>query len=97
MDRGQAGACPFFYGKADEVVLTNLMHGNLPNFRWHRIRQTRTDKQEKAVSIAKNSQITASSNKSFEEAIESGIKRFAKTVDRVQGAWIKEQKNIGIR
>ena len=44
------------------------------------------------MSIAKNSEITASSGKSFEDAIESGIKRFAKTVDEVQGAWIKEQK-----
>jgi flavin-binding protein dodecin len=44
------------------------------------------------VSIAKNSEITSSSNESFEDAIESGIRRFAKTVDKVKGAWIKEQK-----
>ena len=44
------------------------------------------------MSIAKNSEITASSSKSFEDAIEAGIKRFAQTVKKVQGAWIKEQK-----
>lgn len=46
------------------------------------------------MSIAKNSEITASSKKSFEDAVENGIKRFAKTVDNVQGAWVKEQKVI---
>ena len=46
------------------------------------------------MSIAKNSEITASSKKSFEDAVENGIKRFAKTVDNVQGAWVKEQKVV---
>lgn len=44
------------------------------------------------MSIAKNSEITASSKKSFEDAIQNGIKRFSKTVDNVEGAWVKEQK-----
>ncbi len=44
------------------------------------------------MSIAKTSEIVASSTKSFEDAIQSGIKRFSKTIDRVEGAWIKEQK-----
>jgi hypothetical protein len=68
------------------------MRGTFSNFWRRRIRQTNTNKQERAVSIAKNSEITSSSNESFEDAIESGIRRFAKTVDKVQGAWIKEQK-----
>ena len=44
------------------------------------------------MSIAKTSEITASSEKSFEDAVRQGIKRFAKTIKNVQGAWIKEQK-----
>ena len=44
------------------------------------------------MSVAKHTEITASSKKSFEDAVENGIKRFAKTVDNVEGAWIKEQK-----
>jgi len=44
------------------------------------------------MSIAKNVEITSTSKKSFEDAIGAGIKRFAKTVDNVEGAWIKEQK-----
>ena len=46
------------------------------------------------MSIAKTSEITASSEKSFEDAVRKGIKRFAKTIKNVQGAWIKEQKVI---
>lgn len=44
------------------------------------------------MSIAKNSEITAASDESFEDAIRKGIKRFSKTVDNVEGAWVKEQK-----
>jgi flavin-binding protein dodecin len=50
--------------------------------------------KEKIVSIAKTTEITASSKKSFEDAICSGIKRFSKTMDRVEGAWVKEQKVV---
>ena len=46
------------------------------------------------MSIAKTSEITASSDKSFEDAVRKGIKRFAKTIKNVQGAWIKEQKVV---
>ena len=46
------------------------------------------------MSIAKTSEIVASSTKSFEDAISSGIKRFSKTIDKVEGAWIKEQKVV---
>jgi dodecin len=46
------------------------------------------------MSIAKSSEISASSKKSFEDAIREGIKRISKTIDNVQGAWIKEQKVV---
>ena len=46
------------------------------------------------MSIAKTSEISASSSKSFEDAVRKGIKRFAKTIDNIEGAWIKEQKVI---
>ncbi len=44
------------------------------------------------MSIAKTSEITASSEKSFEDAVRQGIKRFSKTIKNVRGAWVKEQK-----
>ena len=48
--------------------------------------------KEKHMSVAKVIEITSTSTKSFEDAIQSGIARAAKTLDNVEGAWIKEQK-----
>ena len=44
------------------------------------------------MSVAKVSEIIASSEKSFEDAITRGIARADKTLDNVKGAWISEQK-----
>jgi hypothetical protein len=46
------------------------------------------------MSVAKVTEITSSSSTSFEDAISDGIKRASKTLDRIQGAWIKEQKVV---
>jgi flavin-binding protein dodecin len=46
------------------------------------------------MTIARVTEIIASSNKSFEDAIEKGIDRAAKTLKNVEGAWVKEQKVI---
>jgi flavin-binding protein dodecin len=43
------------------------------------------------MSIAKVTEITAASNKSFEDAISKGITRAAKTIRGMQSAWINEQ------
>lgn len=43
------------------------------------------------MSIAKVTELTASSTKSFEDAIQQGIARADKTLDKVKGAWIQEQ------
>ena len=44
------------------------------------------------MSIAKVSEISATSAKSFEDAIVSGIARANKTLRNVRSAWVKEQK-----
>jgi hypothetical protein len=44
------------------------------------------------MSTAKILEITSTSPKSFEDAIRNGIERTNKTLNQVQGAWIKEQK-----
>jgi len=44
------------------------------------------------MSVAKVIEISASSPKSFEDAIQQGIARAARTVDDVRGAWVKEHK-----
>ena len=46
------------------------------------------------MSVARTTEVTASSMKGFEDAIEKGVKRFSKTIDNVEGAWVKEQKVI---
>lgn len=46
------------------------------------------------MSVAKITEITSASKKSFEDAIREGIKRADKTLDGIEGAWIKEQKVV---
>lgn len=46
------------------------------------------------MSVAKTSEITASSSKSFEDAIRQGIRKMGKSVDNIEGAWVKEQKVV---
>ena len=43
------------------------------------------------MSVAKVSEISATSNKSFEDAIQQGLTRAGKTLRNIRGAWIKEQ------
>ncbi len=44
------------------------------------------------MSIARTTEIIASSDKSFDAAVEAGIKRATKTLDNVTGAWIQDQE-----
>lgn len=46
------------------------------------------------MSVARTTEISAGSSKSFEAAVEKGIKRFSKTIDNVESAWVKEQKVV---
>jgi flavin-binding protein dodecin len=44
------------------------------------------------MSVAKVSEISATSTKSFEDAITSGLTRAQKTIRNIKSAWIKEQQ-----
>lgn len=44
------------------------------------------------MTVAKNIEISSTSPTSFEDAIQKGIEQVTKTVKKVQGAWVKEQK-----
>ena len=46
------------------------------------------------MSVAKITEIAASSPKSFEDAIKTGIARTNKTLKHIRGAWIKDQKVV---
>ncbi len=43
-------------------------------------------------SVARVTEIIASSTKSFDDAVKTGIDRACKTLDNVQGAWVQDQK-----
>lgn len=42
--------------------------------------------------VAKVTEISSCSDKSFEDAIKHGIERANKTLDNISGAWIQEMK-----
>jgi len=44
------------------------------------------------MAVAKVTEITAQSTKSFEDALRAGIARADKTLKNVKSAWIQEQK-----
>ena len=44
------------------------------------------------MAVAKVSEISSTSTKSFEDAVQQGISRAAKTLRHIQAAWIKEQR-----
>lgn len=44
------------------------------------------------MSVAKITEISASSKVSFEDAIKNGIARANKTLQHITGAWVSEQK-----
>ncbi|MDH3646613.1 MAG: dodecin family protein [Gammaproteobacteria bacterium] len=44
------------------------------------------------MAVARVTEITASSTKSFDDAVETGIARASKTLNNVAGAWVENQK-----
>ena len=44
------------------------------------------------MSVARVTEISSTSDKSFEDAVRVGIERASKTLRNVKGAWIKEQQ-----
>jgi len=44
------------------------------------------------MSVAKISEISATSKKSFDDAIQNGLKRAAKTLRGIQSAWVADQE-----
>ena len=46
------------------------------------------------MSVARVTEISSNSSKSFEDAIQQGVSRATKTLRNVKGAWVKEQQVI---
>jgi flavin-binding protein dodecin len=51
-----------------------------------------TGLEEKAVTIAKVSEITSTSTKSFEDAVQQGVKRASRTLKNLTSAWVADQE-----
>src|SRR5207249_4979018 len=49
-------------------------------------------KREDTMSVARVTEITSSSPKSFDDALRVGLSRANKTLQNVTGAWIKDQE-----
>lgn len=46
------------------------------------------------MTVARVTEITSTSKKSFNDALSSGIRRANKTLKQVKGAWIKDQEVV---
>lgn len=44
------------------------------------------------MTIAKITEITSTSTKSFDDAVQAGIQRATKTLENVTGAWVQDQE-----
>jgi dodecin len=76
------------------------LHKNLPDARARILRagwpviapKSAAVRRRFGMSVARITEISATSEKSFEDAIQQGISRATKTLRNVKGAWIKEQE-----
>ena len=46
------------------------------------------------MSVAKVTEIIASSSKSFDDAVENGVERASKTLQNVESAWVQDQSVV---
>jgi hypothetical protein len=46
------------------------------------------------MTVARVTEITATSSESFDAALNEGVKRASKTLKNIKGAWVKEQEVI---
>ena len=46
------------------------------------------------MSVARVTEITSTSKKSFEDAMEEGIERAAKTLENIKSAWVANQELV---
>jgi dodecin len=51
-----------------------------------------TEQEETIMSVARVSEISATSTQSFEDAIRQGLERASRTLRGITSAWIKEQR-----
>jgi flavin-binding protein dodecin len=52
----------------------------------------RFSRKENEMSVARVTEISATSSESFEDAVKKGVKRASETLRHVRSAWVKEQQ-----
>ncbi len=55
-------------------------------------KEKKSKKAKPTSTVARVTEITASSPKSFEDALAVGVARACKTLENVTGAWVQDQK-----
>jgi flavin-binding protein dodecin len=58
------------------------------------VHNNKTRLESEIMSVARTTEITASSKQSFDDALNNGIKRAAKTLENLTGAWVKDQEVV---
>ena len=51
-----------------------------------------TSSKDIPMTVARVTELSSTSTKSFQDAVEKGVKRASKTLRNVTGAWVKEHK-----
>src|SRR3954454_9291490 len=51
-----------------------------------------TAQEAPTMAVARVTEISSTSSKSFDDAVQQGVARAAKTLRNVRGAWVKEQR-----
>jgi hypothetical protein len=57
-------------------------------------KQVHQQQGEGTMTVAKITEITSTSAKSFDDAIKTGIRRATKTLENVTGAWVQDQEVV---
>jgi len=55
---------------------------------------TITPREEVTMAVAKIIEISAASDKSFEDAIQQGISKASESIQDIRSAWVKEQQVV---
>ena len=75
----------------ERICFTNAASGIMVIL-YSKEKSKRCNQRENIMSVARVTEISSSSKKSFDDAVEEGIKRASKTLRGITGAWVKEQK-----
>jgi len=83
---------PYHFSAGICLVAYLLLHPRYGHLRGAHGRPRGLRNKGDEMSVAKVSEISATSSKSFEDALKGGIARANKTLRNIRSAWVKEQQ-----